>query len=141
MIECIKVLYFAILKVYFLYFLKAEEVATKALDKAVGDYLRQPGAKKLLDWAQQKFSCCGTKGPKDYKLSSTSSSSNSSTNATSSVCGDKTPRSCHAGNECSGDQFKTGCKKEFINFLQDHLVTIGAVAIGIAFIQVNFIAF
>jgi len=119
----------------FAYKKKVEEIATEALDKAVGDYHNedQPGAKKILDWAQQKFECCGNNNGSDYAQTKTSGNS--------TFCTDKTPASCHEGDTCSGKKYDDGCKQGFIDFVKHNLVVIGAVALGIAFIQLLGIIF
>lgn len=111
----------------FTYKKKVDSVAKAALDKAVKQYGEVDGEKKLLDWAQKTFKCCGTEGPGDF------------TNAT---CGaGKGVESCHEGGECSGTLNTDGCRKGFIDFIKAKLVIIGAVAVGIAFIQLLGIIF
>jgi len=117
----------------FAYRKKVEAEVGKSLDDAVSKYFNsnQPGAKELLDWAQQKFECCGRNGSSEY---STSSSSND-------TCTSGGVKSCHAGSVCSGDLFSKGCEASFTDFVRHNLAVIGAVALGIAFIQLLGIIF
>jgi len=116
----------------FAYKKKVEETATKALKSAVANYSNsdQPGAKKLLDWAQNKFHCCGVNGTHfAYK------------NSTDFCSGSKKPKSCHIDESCAKSLYTEDCKQEFIDFVKDNLVVIGGVALGIAFIQLLGIIF
>ena len=103
---------------------QVESEATKSLKDAVSKYdvKDQPGAKDLLDWAQQRFECCGVDGASDYK------------NATCKKGGVPT---CYSNKSCNGTLYDDGCKEKFISFVRHNLAVVGAVAIGIAFIQVS----
>ena len=76
----------------------------------------------MMDWAQQRFECCGNTGPADYGV-----------NATLPVtcCKDK-------ADPCLAP-YGTGCAEKFEGFIRHNLVVIGAVAIAIAFMQVGLI--
>lgn len=118
----------------FAYKKKVEDTATTALERAVGDYSNddQPGAQKLLDWAQERFHCCGVNG----------SNFNVPANTTGSdFCDDKLPKSCHPDDDCSKTAYSEDCKQGFIDFVKDNLVVIGGVSLGIAFIQLLGIIF
>jgi len=115
----------------FTYKKKVDSVAKAALDKAVTQYGTVEGEKKLLDWAQDAFKCCGSAGANDYVKS---------TNATLCAVG-KGVASCHKGGKCTGQLYSDGCRKGFIDFIKGKLVVIGAVAVGIAFIQLLGIIF
>lgn len=110
--------------------LQVEAAVGKSLDDAVNKYFNadQPGAKELLDWAQQKFECCGRNGSAEY-------SSSTSSNDTCTTGGVK---SCYSDNTCSGNLFTKGCEASFADFVRHNLAVIGAVALGIAFIQVSY---
>lgn len=82
----------------------------------------------MLDWAQQKFECCGRNGTAEYPKSSSSND----------TCTTGGVKSCHADNKCSGQLFTKGCEASFIDFVKHNLAVIGAVALGIAFIQVRY---
>lgn len=114
----------------FTYKKKVDSVATKALEKAVKQYGKVEGEKKLLDWAQKTFTCCGTKGPSDFKAG----------NGTCPGKGNGVP-SCHVGGACKNKLHSNGCRDGFIEFIKSKLVIIGAVAVGIAFIQLLGIIF
>ena len=110
--------------------LQVEAAVGKSLDDAVNKYFNadQPGAKELLDWAQQKFECCGRNGSAEYP-SSTSSND---------TCTNGGVKSCYSDNTCSGTLFTKGCEASFADFVRHNLAVIGAVALGIAFIQVRY---
>jgi len=116
----------------FAYRKKVESHVTDSLKDAVSKYHNkdQPGAKQLLDWAQQRFDCCGIDGASDY-----TGQKNSTDSCTQGV------KSCYSDNTCSGTLYKEGCKQSFIDFVRHNLAVIGAVAIGIAFIQLLGIIF
>lgn len=115
----------------FAYRKKVESQVEKALDDAIGKYFEkdQPGAKELLDWAQQEFDCCGRVNSTDYKTQGNSS------------CPNGGVASCYSGNKCSGQKYTKGCQQSFIDFVRHNLAVVGAVAIGIAFIQLLGIIF
>lgn len=116
----------------FAYRKKVEAEVGKSLEDAVDKYFNsdQPGAKELLDWAQQKFECCGRNSSSEYSIFS---------NGTCILTGGVP--SCHKGNSCTGTLFTKGCEASFANFIRHNLAVIGAVALGIAFIQLLGIIF
>lgn len=80
----------------------------------------------MLDWAQQKFECCGRNGSSEYPK----------TSKTNETCPSGGVKSCYSNNECNGNLFSKGCEVSFADFIRHNLAVIGAVALGIAFIQV-----
>jgi len=119
----------------FAYKKKVEEKVEDALKDAVKKYFdsEQPGAKDLLDWAQQRFECCGRNSSDEY---GPPGSSNNST-----VCPGGGVASCYKGDSCSGEKYTKGCQQSFIDFIKHNLAIVGAVAIGIAFVQLLGIIF
>lgn len=115
----------------FAYRKKVEDQVEKSLKDAVNKYENtdQPGAKELLDWAQQKFECCGVDGASDYTTG----------NSTCSTGGGVA--TCYNNKSCNGTLYTNGCKEQFVSFVRHNLAVIGAVAIGIAFIQLLGIIF
>ena len=103
----------------------------KLLENAVTQYGTQDGATKLMDWAQQKFKCCGTVGPTDYDI----------LKGNGTTCGTGLGvKSCYPDEKCGGtDLYKAGCKTKFVDFVKHNLVVIGGVALAIAFIQVRYL--
>lgn len=114
------------------FFLQVEDIADKSLEDAVSKYFNseQPGAKELLDWAQKEFKCCGVNGTSDY----IKPSSGNTTDFCDANGGVKT---CYKDEDCSGTPYDKGCSASFADFVRHNLAVIGAVAIGIAFIQVS----
>lgn len=114
----------------FAYRKKVENHVNDSLKDAVSKYDNkdQPGAKDLLDWSQQRFDCCGIDGASDY------------TNTTGTCANGGVP-SCYSTDNCNGTLYTQGCKESFISFVRHNLAVIGAVAIGIAFIQLLGIIF
>lgn len=114
---------------------KAVEALTKASTEYGGTSL---GATHLLDFAQSKFKCCGANGTKSFA---------GNKNAAKVACGGAKNitvagvATCHEGGKCGGELHADGCDAGFIKFVKRNLMTIGGVAIGIAFIQLIGIIF
>jgi len=116
----------------FAYRKKVESQVDDSLKDAVEKYGNkdQPGAQELLDWAQKEFECCGLNGADDYK---------NNTHATK--CNKGGVATCYSTQNCNGTLYGSGCKVEFTKFVKHNLAVVGAVAIGIAFIQLLGIIF
>jgi CD63 antigen len=117
----------------FVYRKQVEESSKDALKRALDDYMSddQPGASDLLDWAQQKFACCGNDGPEDYNRY-----------GNNGTCGPNNGvQSCHENNLCTGTLYDSGCHESFAEFIRDNLVVIGVVALAIGFVQLLGIIF
>ncbi|XP_065655591.1 23 kDa integral membrane protein [Hydra vulgaris] len=117
----------------FIYKNKVQDYAIGGLNRAVKDYENEdePGASELLDWAQQKFECCGTKGPSDYK--------GLKTNATCGI--GKGVKTCHQNKDCANKLYNEGCQNKFEKFIKKNLIVVGVIALSIAFIQLLGIVF
>lgn len=119
----------------FAYRKKVEDHIKKSLDQAVNKYFNedQPGAKEMLDWAQQEFECCGRANATEYKKPAGTNSTYCGTNGGVA--------SCHYNNLCTQPIYTQGCEAKFVDFVRHNLAVIGAVAIGVAFIQLLGIIF
>lgn len=119
----------------FAYRKKVEAEVKDALDDAISKYFNkdQPGAQELLDWAQQEFKCCGRNGSADYQKPQQANTTYCDANGGVA--------SCYSGKTCTGTKYTKGCEQSFIDFVRHNLAVIGAVAIGIAFIQLLGIIF
>lgn len=106
----------------FAYKSKVEKKATDALNRAKSNYDKEKGAKAFLNWAQQRFKCC-------EKVNSTEN------------CPKGEVKSCYKGENCNGTKYTGDCKQGFIDFVENNLVVIGAVALAIAFVQILGIIF
>lgn len=86
---------------------------------------KKRSTKKAMDRVQDEFDCCGysdkSLGGKNYK----------DNNMT-------VPASCKDKNQTI---YTEGCVKGFEKFLKDHLLIVGGVGIGVAFIQLIGIIF
>lgn len=96
----------------FAYREKVAKAADNLLERGVKNYGKnktesEEGTKEFMDWAQKSFKCCGKSGASDYKVP---------------------PKSC-------GDA-KVGCSEGLKTWLKHKLYIIGALCIGIAFIQI-----
>lgn len=97
---------------------KMENIVKDALEKGVKNY-NATEYKKFMDQVQKDFKCCGYKeGAKDYINEH-----------------EKVPDSC------AGNNTTTNCVKGLEESLKSHLMIIGGVGIGIAFIQLVGILF
>jgi len=114
---------------------KVNEEATKALGRAKDEYSTKTVPTTFLDWTQKTFDCCGVNGTKDFA---------GKKNVTNACPGDIAVvgvKSCHAKEKCTEKLYTVGCKDAFTKFLKKNMITIGGVAIGIAFIQLLGIVF
>lgn len=113
---------------------KLDEYATKALKKAVDNYSND---KETIDKVQREFKCCGAESYKDYF-----GGDNNATFPTS-CCKNETdcPATVGAAKEAKASLFREGCVKAVESFLKKHLIVVGGVGVGIAFIQVIGIVF
>jgi len=113
---------------------KVKTEGRAALVRARDQYGSKTVPTQFLDWTQKTLDCCGVNGTKDYA---------GKTNIT--ACGNDAGQfgvaSCHDGGKCSGKLYTVGCEAAFTNFLKKNMITIGGVAIGIAFIQLLGIVF
>ena len=117
----------------FIYKNKVKEYTAETFNNAVKDYenANEPGAQDILDWAQQKFQCCGNNGTSDYKNLKGNDS-----------CGaDKGVKTCHKDKDCNKKLYPDGCKSKFDQFIKKNLVVVGVIALSIAFIQLLGIVF
>jgi len=114
----------------FAYKKQVKAVAEKALTRAVENYKKEEGAKKFLDFVQQKIECCGKAGAADYDTAKTA------------TCGaGKGVASCHKGDTCTGRPYTKGCKDGIEDFVRKNLVLIGGLCIGVAVIEILGIIF
>ena len=85
-----------------------------------------------MDWAQQRFECCGGYNYTNYhKVMLNHINSNITLCERGGVC------SCYSNNTCEGNLFKKGCERVMSIFIKDYLYIIGGVALGIALIEVS----
>lgn len=115
---------------------KLEEVTKKALDEGIKKYFKGGEEKKAIDNVQKKFECCGVDGYEDYLNQNT-------TELPESCC--RTPK-CNTTVEAmrslnNTEIYTQGCLKGFEKFLREHLLIVGGVGIGIAFVQLIGIVF
>jgi len=111
---------------------KVKTIAEEQVQKEIKNY-NQNGESLLLQWAQQRLECCGQTAPSDYNKHASNSTD---------FCGDdKGVKSCHKGDECKGDLYKKGCQDKLVKFVEENMILIGGVALGIAFIQLLGIVF
>merc|ERR1712002_1178238 len=108
---------------------KVKDKASEALQLGLDKYGIDQGHTDLINFAQEKLKCCGIADAKDY-------------NGKNGTCGaDLGVKTCHEGGKCTNTLYDGGCKDKFIAFVQDNMILIGGVAIGIAFIQLLGIIF
>lgn len=115
---------------------KLEEVTKKALDEGIKKYFKGGEETKAIDNVQKEFECCGVDGYEDYLNQNT-------TELPESCC--RTPK-CNTTVEAmrslnNTEIYTQGCLKGFEKFLREHLLIVGGVGIGIAFVQLIGIVF
>jgi len=113
---------------------KVKTIAEEQVQKEIKNYNKN-GESLLLQWAQQKLECCGQTSPKDYDGHASNSTDFCKTGVSQGV------KSCHKGNECKGKLYTKGCQDKLVKFVQENMILIGGVALGIAFIQLLGIVF
>lgn len=115
---------------------KMEEYAKKALEDGIKKYFDDGEQAKAIDRVQKQFKCCGVNGYMDYPHSS-------NTTFPSSCCKDEKKNCPSTFNEVSNstDIYKQGCLNGFEDYLRKHIVVVGGVGIGIAFVQLIGIVF
>ncbi|XP_043271504.1 CD63 antigen-like isoform X2 [Venturia canescens] len=102
-----------------------KDVIRESYTKAFDQYWTNEDDRKVIDWTQTTFECCGVDSYKDYF-----------TKGNGTV-----PGSCcdHAENSnkaiCTGDYYLNGCLERTKEFLQYAGILLGGVAIGIAVIE------
>jgi len=102
---------------------KLEGYVKEGLKDGVENYKKEE-YKKAMDKVQEQFKCCGysdTNGDKDYNVT--------------------VPDSCYSGKGANKTLNTEGCVKGLEKFLKDHLLIVGGVGIGVAFIQLIGIIF
>lgn len=87
------------------------------------------GMDKGVDWLQQKLSCCGFTNSSDWKNNSNWESAEHKGSVPSSCCKGK-PAKCKRE-----DAFTQGCRDPVHTFLLSNVKYLGAVGVGIAFVQ------
>ena len=99
------------------------------LKRAVEKYKTKDAA-RLVDWVQQELECCGNVGPKGYNFRRGF--------GWASPCGgvNKGVKTCHTDNKCKGLFHQEGCKGKLADFVKEKMRVIGAVSVGIAFVQI-----
>lgn len=115
---------------------KLEELTKKALDEGIKKYFKGGEERKAIDNVQKEFECCGVDGYEDYLNQNT-------TELPKSCC--RTPK-CNTTVEAmrslnNTEIYTQGCLKGFEKFLREHLLIVGGVGIGIAFVQLIGIVF
>ena len=112
---------------------KVKDMAEERFDLEIKNY-NINGQSFLLDWAQEKFECCGSTGSGDYNA-------HNSTDASFCPGNDGGVKSCHKFKDCNQQLYGTGCQEKIVTFVKDKLTLVGGVAFGIAFVQLLGIVF
>lgn len=114
---------------------KVKGLAEKQIKKEITNY----NAKSLLlNWAQEKFECCGLDGPADYD---THNSTDASFCSPKGAVKGQAVKTCHPKKDCAETVYAKGCKDQVVDFVKSNMILVGGVAIGIAFIQLLGIVF
>lgn len=117
---------------------KLEGYVKEGLEKGVDKYATDKVFRKAMDKAQKDFGCCGVDKYTDYfKASNASVFPESCCKKGETDC----PTSVSAAKKNPSKLNSKGCLSELEKYLKDHIVVVGGVGIGIAFIQLIGIIF
>ncbi|KAK6166602.1 hypothetical protein SNE40_023255 [Patella caerulea] len=100
----------------------------EVLNKKIEDYKKNDTAAiQAFDELQKEFECCGVMDKNDWKG-----------NIPNSCC----PEDTLINNKCPPTKvYEEGCDAKFISWIQDKILIIGGIGIGLAFVQIVGICF
>lgn len=122
-------------------------VIGKQMEFAVEQYTESDEMKRAVNTVQQKFECCGRRGPSDWDLNDKYNCANQTLELSCSVpssccsnmregCGDKI-RASNTKTELGKKGIYTiGCQKELLHSIEEYLDIVGATALGFALLHV-----
>ncbi|UJR37782.1 hypothetical protein I4U23_030474 [Adineta vaga] len=119
------------------YTVNLEERLSKNLLETIQDkYLFDSGKTETFDQMQKFLRCCGSKSFKDWQLNPNFNISMASA-VPDSCCKSYEPKCAQKpyGKHPSNIFYK-GCSPALYNFYHTHLVTLGCVTVGVAFLQI-----
>ncbi|KAM9311300.1 tetraspanin-11-like [Gastrophryne carolinensis] len=123
---------------YIFYETISEELKESLNETIINDY-GQPGMKHVtyaIDHLQQDFRCCGSNSSDDWKYSLyVSKVNNSGVIVPDSCCKSMTVKCGRRDHPSNIYKVEGGCMTKLEEFIQDHLLLIGAVSVGIACYQ------
>lgn len=125
---------------------KLEDYARDGLTKGVEKYDSDPAYAKAMDKVQDQFDCCGIEDD-GYTMYLKNTNATASAAFPQSCCVDTVknvtcPKTIGEAKTTDPIIFKKkGCLEGFETYLKDHLIIIGGVGVGIAFIQLIGIVF
>lgn len=124
---------------------KLEDYAKDGLTKGVEKYDSDEHYQKAMDKVQEQFDCCGVDDD-GYKMYLKAPNATDKEAFPQSCCvptGNLTcPKTIGQAKKADPKVFKTkGCLAGFEQYLRDHLIIVGGVGVGIAFIQLVGIVF
>jgi len=97
------------------------------------DATNKHGLNKAVDWLQQKLQCCGFSNSSDWKNNTHwATAANREKGALPSSCCKDESKTCMRG---EANAFSRGCSMPVHDFLVDNAKYLGAVGVGIAFVQ------
>ncbi|XP_046845094.1 tetraspanin-17-like isoform X2 [Xenia sp. Carnegie-2017] len=126
---------------------KFEEIVKDKLRDTVENYRDNPDLKNLIDKVQADFKCCGVDNYNDWNSNlyfNCSQKTQEACGVPASCCRiDKENKQCGYGvrekeNEDSIDKkiFDRGCVEGFLAWVERNIILIGAIALGIALVQI-----
>ncbi|CAB4015687.1 Tetraspanin-17 [Paramuricea clavata] len=125
---------------------KFEEVVKDKLQETVISYRDNPDLRSLIDKVQRDFECCGVNDYNDWNDNIYFNCSQATTEACgvpSSCCiADKENKQCGYGLrkkdkvQLEGKIFIRGCVEGFSEWVERNIIMIGAIALGIALVQI-----
>jgi CD151 antigen len=113
-----------------------ERLSKNLLETIQNKYLYNEGKTKTFDQMQRRFRCCGSKSFKDWQLNSNFNLSMASA-VPDSCCKSYEPKCAQKPyGKHPSNIFYEGCSLALYRFYHTHLVTLGCVTVGVAFLQI-----
>lgn len=119
----------------------------ETVDKSYGmDSEADKGLTKSVDWFQEHVKCCGANGVSSWRNSTWKTEKSGTQLVPKSCCKNQDSSGCNVAGSYtalgnSGKVYTKGCVEQGDQYLRDHMLEIGGVGVGIAFVQLVGIVF
>ncbi|XP_018413189.1 PREDICTED: tetraspanin-11-like [Nanorana parkeri] len=123
----------------YIYYETISEELKDSLNETIINNYAQPGMNDVtyaIDHLQQDFRCCGSSSYEDWRYSLYAITANNSGNIVPDSCCKTMTAECGRRDHPSNIyRVEGGCMSKLETFIQEHLLLIGAISIGIACFQ------